>query len=54
MDLGNRPAALRRLDGQPTNANTASNMRGRVDSQIITKVDLYQGTQKQMNYLWRQ
>jgi hypothetical protein len=39
--------------GQPTNVNTKSNMRGRMNSQIITKIDVYQGAQKQMNYLWR-
>jgi hypothetical protein len=24
-----------------------------MNSQVITKIDVYQGTQKQMNYLWR-
>jgi hypothetical protein len=26
---------------------------GEMKPKIITKIDVYQGTQKQMNYLWR-
>jgi hypothetical protein len=36
---------------QPTNANTASGMSRMKNFKKIAKIDRYQGTQKQMNYL---
>jgi hypothetical protein len=42
---------LVKLGAQPTNANTASGMSRMKNFKKIAKIDSYQGTQKQMNYL---